>query len=428
MRRTLLLLASEGLLLLGVGFGFGFGFVYLQWQSHCADLLQRERFDHQVSLQALHESVEHTLVVADSTQRNRREDDVVNRYATTRMLQCLDQQSKRGTSGASSSSTLDETASSPSEVVVEPRKEHDEVLQRELENATKQDIETLKERNEELLRELENAAWQAKESTLEAERQLESLRSQLQMRSQFLNQQRVQEMAQSNDDADDCEKRSARDLEEQIVRLHASILWRRETAGCRPAGMDTNGRFVVEFALDMPGPTESHSISHFEVEFMYLHDMPHTIWTFLNLVQLGLYTGTTLGYTIDEYPAITGGGSETSTDELTEIKFQRQYTESGYPLPYQGGGGALLFDEVSSHFPCSQFTFGFLGKGPDFVIPLVKRKYHESQGSCPGRIIRGRDTLLRLQHLETTTSSTKAADNNNSNRARVVHARLLDNK
>jgi hypothetical protein len=114
---------------------------------------------------------------------------------------------------------------------------------------------------------------------------------------------------------------------------------------------------VVRFILEFPnGPKEPNQ---FEVKIPNPKDMPHTVLTFLNMIDHGLYVDTTIDFKSDK---IIGGGnpySVASTD--LKSKVLRRFADIGLSS-YR----TLFFeDESSPNSPCSASHFSLDNRGPD---------------------------------------------------------------
>jgi hypothetical protein len=73
-------------------------------------------------------------------------------------------------------------------------------------------------------------------------------------------------------------------------------------------------------------------------------------------------------------------------------RHRRRYAETGH------GAEPFILEELSPRAPCHDYTSGIVGRGPGFVIPLVPQHQDDSL-SCPGRVVRGKETLDRLNSI-----------------------------
>ncbi|GAX27360.1 hypothetical protein FisN_17Lh257 [Fistulifera solaris] len=228
----------------------------------------------------------------------------------------------------------------------------------------------LTEQVKRLQRELGSTTVQVRQVQRVAQQEMESLRQQLDL-SRSLVQQKIDEvrsLASTN----------GHDMSD-LIRLQAAIT-RWNAAQCvQWLGVPP---YAVELTL--------HDHSSLRVEFTDFADMPHMIWTFLQLVDDGLYDGTTLQYrNTDRGPAVTGGEPHSASKQI-HSSLQRQYATTGY------GSEPLWFEELSPVAPCRENTFGLVGRGPTLLFPMLG---YEDGGrfACPGKIVSGTDILQQLR-------------------------------
>ncbi len=228
----------------------------------------------------------------------------------------------------------------------------------------------LTEQVKRLQRELGSTTVQVRQVQRVAQQEIESLQQQLEL-SRSLVQQKI----------DEVRSLASTDSHEisDVVRLQA-VITRRNAAQCvQWLGVPP---YVVEWTL--------HDHSALRVEFTDFSDMPHMIWTFLQLVHDGLYNGTTLRYrNTDRGPAVTGGEPHSASKQI-HSSLQRQYATAGY------GSEPLWFEELSPVAPCRENTFGLVGRGPTLLFPMLG---YEDGGrfACPGKIASGAEILQQLR-------------------------------
>jgi hypothetical protein len=129
--------------------------------------------------------------------------------------------------------------------------------------------------------------------------------------------------------------------------------------------------------------------------------MPHTVLTFLNLVENGLYVDTTIDFQKDK---IIRGGSLDSVEpqkgKNLKSSVLRRFANFGY-----SAHNTLFFDQESSrNTPCRHSSFALHERGPGFVVYLTNDIASEGKSNpnnCPGVIFKGRDTLERIVHAHT---------------------------
>lgn len=226
-----------------------------------------------------------------------------------------------------------------------------------------------------------------------ATKEQEMLKNQLALTKTMLKQN-VHEVAMlTSSDQSPCDAASVvgamrSDKEEEIIQLQAAIR-RRNLARTRQQFGETP-TFRVRFTL-APHHNQPATTSTFEVEVDALYEMAHTVFTFLSLVESGLYDGTSIG---SNGTKAFGGNPKDSIQKHTPTKLLRRYTELAY------GSAPLLFSEVSMT-PCGDFAFGVVGQGPDFSIQLGSTS--ELSSTCIGRIVDGREMLAALPKHERVT-------------------------
>ena len=139
--------------------------------------------------------------------------------------------------------------------------------------------------------------------------------------------------------------------------------------------------------------------NYFEVKIFNARDMPHTVLTFLNLVDNGLYVDTSIDFQKDK---VIMGGSLASVEprlgQNIHSTVLRRFANFGY-----SAHNTLFFDQESSpNAPCRHSSFGLHERGPGFIIYLTNDVEH-NPSNCPGVIVKGRDTLERILHAHTNT-------------------------
>jgi hypothetical protein len=156
-----------------------------------------------------------------------------------------------------------------------------------------------------------------------------------------------------------------------------------------------------------------------EVQIASVHEMPHAIHTFMNLVKAGAFLETTWS----QYEGMINrgrliGGSPASTSrKQVQAKLIRRYAEHGYTSTEP-----LLFPERSSQ-PCRAGSLGWIRHGPSLVLHVMPPQTAGSSAtdnddfSCFGRIVSGLD---KLETFMTSSSPSSSAE-----RLSVVDARVV---
>jgi cyclophilin family peptidyl-prolyl cis-trans isomerase len=143
-----------------------------------------------------------------------------------------------------------------------------------------------------------------------------------------------------------------------------------------------------------------------------LSDMPHTIYTFLDLVDLNLFEGSSFIAANDQQ---IEGGSPNHADMKRSVKLYERYAQHGYHRHLLG------YNEYSERHPHTPFTVGFSGgahPGPTLVINMADNT--EARGPqadgrggepCFGTIVSGFDTLERIQSARKSSDGYRFAKN-----------------
>ncbi len=175
------------------------------------------------------------------------------------------------------------------------------------------------------------------------------------------------------------------------------------------------GPYVVQFSLAVP---EIENIV-LRLEFPNVDIMPHTTYTFLELVRHRFYSGTTIGLAGSDTSYFIGGNpNESST--WVKSSLTKKYNEYGYEsTPFMIKEGI----SASKATKCVEGSFGILDDGPEFALFLEKPSRGGSTSSsggadlplsCPGRIVQGYDQLDELRDILQRT------------RVTIIEARVID--
>jgi cyclophilin family peptidyl-prolyl cis-trans isomerase len=157
------------------------------------------------------------------------------------------------------------------------------------------------------------------------------------------------------------------------------------------------GPFTIIFTILLPDSIEKPNT--FEVELAPLAEMPHTVFTVLNMIQLRLFDKTSLVYA--DSSRIQGGSPYHATTEVSN-KLLDRYEKFGL-LDFPLG-----FKEYIPSFDHQSFTIDIVNdatSGPTLVINLSDNspsnlgndKDLERRVICFGRIVSGLETLKRIQ-------------------------------
>lgn len=143
------------------------------------------------------------------------------------------------------------------------------------------------------------------------------------------------------------------------------------------------GPYYVQFLLKFRGDIDSFS---FVVELPSRKQLPHSVLTFLSLVESNFYDGTTFLSTPDRVLLID---SKPGSSALLENKLRTLGL---------GGDSALSFAEEASSFHCGIHSVGFVGLGPALEVHLSD-DFSRNRHACFGRIVRGLQILSRVEQV-----------------------------
>ena len=112
--------------------------------------------------------------------------------------------------------------------------------------------------------------------------------------------------------------------------------------------------------------------------------MPHSVYTFLSLVESKLFDGF----------SITSSSADSLQIEPNE---KADSTTNNILRAYGYGESALTFMESSSMFPCTEYSVGFVGLGSKLRLSMSEDDGSHDDMACFGSIVRGRSSLSLLQ-------------------------------
>jgi hypothetical protein len=146
------------------------------------------------------------------------------------------------------------------------------------------------------------------------------------------------------------------------------------------------GPYYAEFHLQFPESSGATDI--LVVEFPSRNELPHSVFTLIDLVQAKLYDGTSIVSKRDG--ALRIGASPPHTARLSQ-----RYKALGY------GESALSFIESSPSFACRKHSVGLVGRGPALEIHISDRHVNDQDRTCLGRVVQGMedddDVLARVE-------------------------------
>jgi hypothetical protein len=382
------------LLLLGVGAIGGFSIFHTLFQTSCTELVTASKALQNASLAVLQEK--YSKAVADH-KRCLRDDSAKQK------LHDLHDRLDSHTHLAGKHQDLLDSHQVTLEKLTQVQRTSD---------VSSQTVNSLQEQVKRLQRELGQSTVQVQLARQTADKQVETLKEQLNLSRTMLREKQdaIDRRPPPEGGALSSSSRgvvvgggggsSASDTDQyrQELNVMTTAIRRYSLAQCILTYGE--GPYTIRFTLDLPSPPEessssssmdpnqNQSLSIIEVEFRLTPELAYTIWTILNLADLGLYTGTTLRK-VDDSSSVSGGRPKDAATKHIEAKLARRYAETGH------GAEPFLLEELSPRAPCLEYTFGIMGKGPGFVIPLVPQ-HQDGSLSCPGRVVRGTETLNRL--------------------------------
>ena len=134
--------------------------------------------------------------------------------------------------------------------------------------------------------------------------------------------------------------------------------------------------------LNFQGHAEPDS---FIVELPSLKELPHSVFTFLELVESSLYEGTSFLWNTDKVLRISG------SENRDGVRLAQRYKDLGF------GDSALVFAETSSAHRCRRHSMGFVARGPGLEIFLSEDSAADMDRACFGRVVRGVKTISRIE-------------------------------
>ncbi|CAB9498037.1 expressed unknown protein [Seminavis robusta] len=262
------------------------------------------------------------------------------------------------------------------------------------EDASKSQIQTLQDQVKTVHSSLETTSKELGNAQRERDVMQRDLTQQMSNINNLL-QDRETESMELRELLDSCDDK-IKNAEGQLAELR-NLVQQQNYANI--VAMFGEGPYIVRFNLEFPyEPVEPN---YFEIKIFNARDMPHTVLTFLNLIDNGLYVDTTIDFQKDK---IIKGGSLASVEPQAGKNLRstvlRRFANFGY-----SAHNTLFFENESSpNAPCRHSSFGLHERGPGFIIYLTNDiPEGENPNNCPGVIVKGRDTLERVLHAHTNT-------------------------
>jgi cyclophilin family peptidyl-prolyl cis-trans isomerase len=148
---------------------------------------------------------------------------------------------------------------------------------------------------------------------------------------------------------------------------------------------------VVEFELEFPG--QGDGPTKFSVEMASIQLMPHSVHTFMEMVDKHLWDG--CSFVMNAMHVIKAAPLAFEASNSAGAEKARAFTDAGLNGP--------RFNENNDHYPHMKYTLGFAGgNSPSWYINTEDNT--EIHGGDPAfaRIISGFDTIARLEDSETS--------------------------
>ena len=160
---------------------------------------------------------------------------------------------------------------------------------------------------------------------------------------------------------------------EQILKEHLAA---RHAILCRQ--FFGRGPYYVKFTVDLPKEGEMS----FVVELTTRKEMPLSTFSLLTLVESNFYGG--LRLSDGGHHVLRVGAAKGMDDNL-----HQKLKSLGFL-----GGSTPFFDEWSPHHSCQAGSLSFDDWGPGLLVHTIDP--NETDGSCFGSIVRGKDDILPL--------------------------------
>lgn len=139
-----------------------------------------------------------------------------------------------------------------------------------------------------------------------------------------------------------------------------------------------SGPYYVQFDLSF----EDEEASAFVIELPTRKQMPHSVYTFLSMIEAGLYEETAL-------VSPSKGVLKILRPPPSAAALRQKSKGLGF------GDAPLTFEEDSRIFPCGPYSVGFVGLGPSLEIFVADFAAVENR-ICLGRVVRGMQALSRV--------------------------------
>eukprot|EP00980_Cylindrotheca_fusiformis_P028074 scaffold22577_cov122-Cylindrotheca_fusiformis.AAC.53 len=160
-----------------------------------------------------------------------------------------------------------------------------------------------------------------------------------------------------------------------------------------------NGPYYVHFSISIEGHRNQ---SAFVVEIPSRLQLPHSVFTFLSLIDDKLYDGFSVSFRSNNLVFELDPKSEAGSMLINNYKAR------GFPE------AALSFIEASSMFRCKKNSIGFIGHGPSLRVITAPADNGDNiyDNVCFGKVVRGTTTLSFLREEVERGSSIRVDEAN----------------
>lgn len=195
-------------------------------------------------------------------------------------------------------------------------------------------------------------------------------------------------------------RKSLQESEQALFQLQGAVQRRAQSECLHRYGQPP---YVVEIWFGTEYDQEEHVIP---IQLSHVNDMPFTTDSFLQLIEYGLYTETTMGPQSGTGRRNIVGGNPSDAPTRVRTRLLRSYAELGYgtsATPFILDESTTSSSSSSSRTPCSEpYSFGFATQGPEFTIFVTSPEQTKAgmPVQCIGRVLpEGHRAIDLLQTL-----------------------------
>jgi cyclophilin family peptidyl-prolyl cis-trans isomerase len=174
-----------------------------------------------------------------------------------------------------------------------------------------------------------------------------------------------------------------------LFQLQGAMQRRHQMECLQQFGQDP---YRIEFWVAIPGDDGEHA---FEIQLEHVNDMPFTVHTLMQLIDLGLYVETRISA---RKAGTVVGGNPTDAAVKARSHLMRAYAQQGFGIT------PFALKERAPRTECEMYSFGVRGKSPEFII-FTNDKQATDDDVCFGKVVSGVETLEMLQQLSRSDSA-----------------------